>query len=58
MSMPGWGKYLFLREVLFPSGSEEKLMSSVLRKIIDFWEGDIMEGASRLLSTGSLSLRF
>ena len=44
---------VFLREALFPSGSEEKLMS-VLRpfQIIDFYEGNL-EGASLLLSTGS-----
>ena len=49
-----------MREALFPSGSEEKLMSSffvLLRKIIDFCEED-MEGDSRLLSTGGLNLGF
>ena len=50
-----------LREALYPSGSEEKLMSCfgfvllLLRKIIDFCERHL-EGASRLLPTGSLSL--
>ena len=47
-----------LREVLFPSGSEEKLMSvraSFVRKIIDFCEGNL-ETWTRLLSTGSLKL--
>ena len=50
----------FLREALYPSGSEEKLMSVlrssfVLKKIIDFCEGDL-GGVTRLLSTGSLNL--
>ena len=53
-------KLQLLREALFPSGSEEKLMSVlrssfVLKKIIDFCEGDL-EGVTRLLSTGSLNL--
>ena len=50
-----------LREALFPSGSEEKLMfvlrPFVLRKMIDFCESDL-EGASLLLSTDSLNLWF
>ena len=47
----------FLREALFPSGSDEKLMSvrPLVNKIIDFCEEDL-EGGTRLLSTGSLSL--
>jgi len=53
--------FLWLREALFPSGSAEKLMSvlrsSSVRKIIDFCEGDL-GGVTRLLSTGSLNLRF
>ena len=50
---------LFLREALFPSGSEEKLMSfffSVTR-IIDFCERH-REGVTRLLDLGGLSLGF
>ena len=48
-----------LREALFPSGSEEKLMSfsCFVKKIIDFCEED-MEAWTRLLSTDSLSLGF
>ena len=45
-----------MREALFPSGSEEKLMfvlRASVRKIIDFCEGDL-GCATRLLSTGSL----
>ena len=49
----------FLREALFPSGSEEKLMfvlrSSFVTKIIDFCEGDL-GCVTRLLSTGSLNI--
>ena len=52
----------FLREALFPSGSEEKLMFVLrpsvrpsVRKIIDFCEEDL-EAWTRLLSTGSLNL--
>ena len=50
--------YEFLREALFPSGSEEKLMSvraAFVNKIIDFCEEDL-EAWTRLLSTGSLNL--
>ena len=54
-----FGVYL-LREALFPSVGTRNLLSVLrpvpcsVRKIIDFCEGD-MEGASPLLSTGSLS---
>ena len=45
----------------FPSGSEEKLMSFsfffFFANIVDFCRKDL-EGVSRLLSTGSLSLGF
>ena len=51
----------FLREALFPSGSEEKLMFFFffffVRKIIDFYRKDL-KASTRLLSTGSLSLGF
>ena len=49
---------VLLREALFPSGSEEKLMfvlRAFVTKIIDFCEEDL-EAWTRLLSTGSLNL--
>ena len=52
---------ILLREALFPSvGTRKKVVRpsvrpSVLRKIIDFCEGD-MEGVTPLLSTGSLNV--
>ena len=46
-----------LREALFPSGSEEKLMFGFVRIIIDFCER-YLEGVTGLLDLGSLSLGF
>ena len=57
-----WGLW-FLREALFPSGSEEKLMfffffcCCFVTRIIDFCERH-REGVTRLMDLGGLSLGF
>ena len=57
-SYRGTNRLLLLREALFPSGSEEKLMSSCLvTRIIDFCERH-REGVTRLLDLVGLSLGF